>query len=118
MKKNVSPLPAIILVGTKSDLKEDRQTLEELSRAGQAPISEEEGKQMAKEIGAVKYLECSAKLRKVSLMCILSSIKRLDLTLSHFLVSNQGVKNVFDEAIKAVLFPPVAPKKKPSCNIL
>lgn len=58
-----------------------------------APISYAQGLQMAKDISAVKYLECSA-------------------------LTQKGLKNVFDEAIRAVLSPPVKPKKKNNCLIL
>jgi hypothetical protein len=52
-----------------------------------APIAYPQGTQMAKEISAVKYLECSA-------------------------LTQKGLKNVFDEAIRAVLAPLSKPKKK------
>ena len=45
---------------------------DKLARQKQAPISEEQGKQLAKELGAVKYVECSA-------------------------LTQRGLKNVFDE---------------------
>lgn len=48
---------------------------------------------MVKDIGAVKYLECSA-------------------------LTQKGVKNVFDEAIRVVLIPPPKPKRKTRCIIL
>ncbi len=49
---------------------------------------------MLKEISAVKYLECSA-------------------------LTQKGLKTVFDEAIRAVLTPTKAPRKKRSmCNVL
>lgn len=59
-----------------------------------APISYPQGTQMMKEINAVKYLECSA-------------------------LTQKGLKNVFDEAIRAVLVPPEAHRKpKKKCMIL
>lgn len=86
------PNTPIILVGTKSDLREDRETIEKLRERRLAPISSTQGMVMAKEIKAVKYLECSA-------------------------LTQKGLKNVFDEAIRAVLCPPKQPKKK-KCLIL
>jgi GTPase SAR1 family protein len=83
----------MILVGTKLDLREDRDTIEKLRAGRMAPITYPQGLQMAKEIGAVKYLECSA-------------------------LTQKGLKNVFDEAIRAVLSP-VAPRKAgKKCQIL
>ena len=58
-----------------------------------SPITYPQGLQMAKEINAVKYLECSA-------------------------LTQKGLKNVFDEAIRAVLCPPKPPKKTRNCLIL
>ena len=48
---------------------------------------------MAKEINAVKYLECSA-------------------------LTQKGLKMVFDEAVRAVLSPPKITKRKNGCLIL
>jgi small GTP-binding protein len=72
------PNVPIILVGTKIDLRSDQETLEELSKAGKQPITAGEGTQMAQEIQAIKYLECSA-------------------------LTRQGLKNVFDEALTTVV---------------
>jgi hypothetical protein len=48
---------------------------------------------MAKDVGAVKYLECSA-------------------------LTTKGLKTVFDEAIRAVLCPAPVPKKHHKCRVL
>jgi len=79
-----SPGTPIILVGTKLDLKEE----------GKGPSSEE-GERLSKEIGAVAYMECSAK-------------------------SQKGLKQVFDEAIKFVLKNRMnaSSKKKKNCAVL
>jgi len=53
-----------ILVGTKLDLREDPEKLESLKEKGLAPITVEQGEQLAREIKAVKYMECSALTQK------------------------------------------------------
>ncbi|KAI9316335.1 small GTPase Rac1 [Dichotomocladium elegans] len=89
-----APNTAIILVGTKLDLREDKQTIDRLRAKHMAPISYSQGVQMAKDIKAAKYLECSA-------------------------LTQKGLKNVFDEAIRVVLSPPSRKTNKPkSCLIL
>jgi len=50
----------IILVGTKKDLKTCPVSLKRLNANGKAPICEEMGMKLAKEIGAVEYIEISA----------------------------------------------------------
>ena len=72
-----SPQVPIILVGTKLDLREDKETLDKLQEEQLAPITDEQGQVMANDIGAVMYLACSA-------------------------LKQEGVKTVFDEAIQAV----------------
>jgi len=68
-----------ILVGTKIDLRGEESALEKLRKQGQQPTTPEQGQQLAKKIKALKYLECSAK-------------------------TGENLKQVFDEAVKAVLF--------------
>eukprot|EP00211_Chloroparvula_japonica_P015317 CAMPEP_0119132968 /NCGR_PEP_ID=MMETSP1310-20130426/12716_1 /TAXON_ID=464262 /ORGANISM="Genus nov. species nov., Strain RCC2339" /LENGTH=199 /DNA_ID=CAMNT_0007123637 /DNA_START=125 /DNA_END=724 /DNA_ORIENTATION=+ len=72
------PNVPIILVGTKTDLRTDQETIEDLAKNGKAPITTQEGIEMAQQIQAVKYLECSA-------------------------LTRQGLKNVFDEALTTVV---------------
>ena len=50
-----------ILIGTKSDLRDDWDNLPaDKKDPSYRPISTEEGQNFAKKIGAVKYIECSA----------------------------------------------------------
>merc|ERR1712093_182372 len=76
--KHHCPNVPIILVGTKADLRNDESTLETLRKDGKSPITEEEANNMVKELGALKYLECSA-------------------------LTRQGLKNVFDEVLTSVV---------------
>jgi len=69
-----------ILVGTKSDLRDDPEKLENLKERGLSVVTTDQGIQLAEEIKAVKYMECSA-------------------------LSQKGVKDIFDFAIKTVIFP-------------
>uniref|UniRef100_A0A3Q0T105 small monomeric GTPase n=1 Tax=Amphilophus citrinellus TaxID=61819 RepID=A0A3Q0T105_AMPCI len=82
-----------ILVGTKLDLRDDKDTIEKLKKDNLSPINYPQGLAMAKEIGSVKYLECSA-------------------------LTQRGLKTVFDEAIRAVLCPPPVKKKGKKCSLL
>ncbi|KAK9450943.1 P-loop containing nucleoside triphosphate hydrolase protein [Limtongia smithiae] len=88
-----APNTPIILVGTKLDLRENKETIDKLRERRSAPITYAQGLQMAKDIHAIKYLECSA-------------------------LTQKGLKNVFDEAIRAVLTPKPVAKKQKKCVIL
>ncbi|XP_023667296.1 rho-related GTP-binding protein RhoG-like isoform X2 [Paramormyrops kingsleyae] len=70
----------ILLVGTKRDLRSDGDTVKKLREQGLAPTTGQQGSSLAKQIGAIKYLECSALLQ-------------------------EGVREVFMEAVRAVLYP-------------
>lgn len=78
--KHHCPDAAILLVGTKIDLREDKDVLNQLAANNLAPVKREQGVKMASKIRAVKYLECSA-------------------------LTQRGLKQVFDEAVRAVLNP-------------
>eukprot|EP01123_Difflugia_compressa_P012945 TRINITY_DN575_c0_g1_i3.p1 TRINITY_DN575_c0_g1~~TRINITY_DN575_c0_g1_i3.p1 ORF type:complete len:219 (-),score=46.05 TRINITY_DN575_c0_g1_i3:189-794(-) len=88
-----------VLVGTKLDLREDPEKVESLKEKGVSPVSTEQGEQLAVDIKAVKYLECSA-------------------------LTQKGLKEVFDYAIKTVLVPERSHKKnikknkKDGCTLL
>ena len=86
------PKTPFLLVGTQVDLRDDAGTIEKLSKNKQKPTASEGGEKLARELRAVKYVECSA-------------------------LTQKGLKNVFDEAILAALEPP-EPAKKKKCTLL
>ncbi|KAI9181685.1 hypothetical protein LWI28_017526 [Acer negundo] len=88
--RHYAPSVPIVLVGTKLDLREDRQF--QLDYPGACIISTEQGQELKKQIGALAYVECSSK-------------------------TQQNVKAVFDAAIKAVLQPPKLKKQKKKLRI-
>ena len=49
-----------LYLGTKIDLRDDRETLSALAEQGLSPIKREQGQKLANKIRAVKYMECSA----------------------------------------------------------
>ncbi|WFD36992.1 RHO4 protein [Malassezia cuniculi] len=51
-----------LLVGLKTDLRDDPAVITQLAAQGIKPITYEQGAQMAAEIGARRYVECSARL--------------------------------------------------------
>ncbi|CAN1342013.1 Rac-like GTP-binding protein ARAC6 [Linum perenne] len=104
--KHYAPGVPIILVGTKLDLRDDKQFF--IDHPGAVPISTtqvsdtivcvlKQGEELRKLIGAPAYIECSAK-------------------------TQENVKAVFDAAIRVVLQPPKQKKKKnkaqKACSIL
>ncbi|TRY93091.1 hypothetical protein DNTS_008618, partial [Danionella cerebrum] len=86
------PKTPFLLVGTQIDLRDDPSTIEKLAKNKQKPITPETAEKLARDLKAVKYVECSA-------------------------LTQKGLKNVFDEAILAALEPP-EPKKKRKCVLL
>ncbi|ROV89124.1 hypothetical protein VSDG_08871 [Cytospora chrysosperma] len=55
------PTAAIILVGLKSDLRWHARTIEKLRKHGKTLVTLEQGEQLRESIGAVRYVECSAR---------------------------------------------------------
>ena len=86
------PKTPFLLVGTQIDLRNDAGTIEKLSKNKQKPITQDMGEKLAKELKAIKYVECSTSTQK-------------------------GLKDVFDEAVVAALEAPEQKKRK-RCNIL
>jgi GTPase SAR1 family protein len=65
-----------LLVGTQIDLRDESGTLEKLAKNKQKPITLEQGEKLAKELKAVKYVECSA-LTQVSVFVFCCPFKLL-----------------------------------------
>ncbi|XP_023613150.1 transforming protein RhoA-like isoform X1 [Myotis lucifugus] len=90
--KHFCPNVPIILVGNKKDLRNDELTRWELAKMKQKPVKPEEGREMANRIGALGYVECSAKTK-------------------------DGVREVFETATRAALRARRG-KKKSRCLVL
>ena len=72
------PAAPFLLVGTKSDIRNDKALQEKLRSKGTNLVDFEAAKRLGKELGAAQTMECSAR-------------------------TQQGLKNVFDEAITVAL---------------
>jgi len=59
--KQHSTTTPVFLIGSQIDLREDEKTLAHLATRKEKVLSTKDGKKIAKEIGAVEYLEISAK---------------------------------------------------------
>lgn len=77
--EHYGPGVPIILIATKIDFRENEVKLAQLKERRRAPITYEQGLQLSKNIGAVAYLECSAK-EMVGLTAIFE--KAVDIVLS------------------------------------
>lgn len=80
-----------VIAATKSDLREDPQSLKELSNKGLQPVTTEQVKEFSDEIKAFGYQECSSRL-------------------------NKGVNELFELVMKAVLFPNEGANSKASSS--
>jgi len=81
------PTALRMVVGLKSDLRHDGATLEKLESKKMKPITTQQGQEMAKELNAACYMECSA-------------------------LTGENVREVFEEAIRLVLNQPNKGKKR------
>jgi len=79
------PNTPIVLVGTKVDLREDMAAQRSLSAEGKSFVTRKDAIKVAKKIKAYKLLECSS-------------------------LTQHGLSNVFEEAIRSVISP--KPRKK------
>ncbi|KAG5844704.1 ras homolog family member Gb [Anguilla anguilla] len=87
------PSVPILLVGTKKDLRSDPEVLKKLKEQNQTAVTQQQGAALARQIHALKYLECSA-------------------------LNQEGVKEVFAEAMRAFLNPQPPASGKKTCVLL
>jgi len=86
IRHHCSDVP-LILVGTKADLRDDREVLLALQQSGQSVVRRDQALKVANKMKAIKYVECSA-------------------------LTQRGLKHVFEEAVRAVLWPQTREKTK------
>eukprot|EP00026_Physarum_polycephalum_P015119 Phypoly_transcript_15735.p1 GENE.Phypoly_transcript_15735~~Phypoly_transcript_15735.p1 ORF type:complete len:198 (+),score=35.83 Phypoly_transcript_15735:294-887(+) len=76
-----------IVVGTKEDLREDPEVIEQLRAKGEKPITQKEGQELSNYVGASCYIEVSSKFQK-------------------------NLKFLFDSAARLALLPSASSKKR------
>mmetsp|Transcript_5418 Transcript_5418/g.7611 ORF Transcript_5418/g.7611 Transcript_5418/m.7611 type:complete len:196 (-) Transcript_5418:36-623(-) len=82
------PNTPILLVGLKTDLRDNKDTINKLKEKNQVPITTKQGKSKVKELtGCVKYVECSS-------------------------LTQQHIKDVFEDIVQVAL------KKSDACVIM
>lgn len=91
--KHFCPNVPIILVGNKKDLRNDPNTIKELSKMKQEPVKPEEGRAMAEKINAFAYLECSAK-SKEGVREVFETATRAALQVRHFQILNRNDSSI------------------------
>ncbi|XP_077292876.1 cdc42 homolog [Arctopsyche grandis] len=83
--------PQFLLVGTRIDQRDDTEIINKLQKQKQRVIQRKQGEKLAKELKAVKYVECSA-------------------------LTREGLNDVFDEAIMATIIKRKSTKKL--CSVM
>lgn len=92
-RERAPPSTPIILVGLKKDLRDDPAAIEEMRRKSQNFVQPSYGESIARQVGAKRYLECSA-------------------------LTGEGVDDVFEAATRAALTTDVEGRGAGCCVIL
>ena len=85
--RNLCPSAKLVVVGLKTDLRGDERVINNLARRGEAPLTVQKGRELAREVGAECYVECSA-------------------------ICGKGVRDVFEEAVRCCVFGPKLEEEK------
>jgi len=91
--RHYCPDASIILVCTKTDLRNSKEALNQLAMRSMVPITPEQGQSLANEINAKAYVECSA-------------------------LTQKGLRQVFEEGIKSMQELKKKKKKAAKCVIM
>ncbi|KAF7315413.1 Cell division control protein 42 [Mycena indigotica] len=83
----------LILVAMKTDLRDNAETVENLANEHRRPISAEQGLRLSRELSASRYVECSG-------------------------LTQEGLKELFDEAFAAAIEGKAKRKSPSRCTIL
>ncbi|KAF8144115.1 P-loop containing nucleoside triphosphate hydrolase protein [Mycena galopus ATCC 62051] len=74
------PSTPCLIVGTQIDLRDDSNVIDRLASQNQRPVTECQGERLVQELGAAKYVECSA-------------------------LTQRGLTDIFEEAVLTTLIP-------------
>ncbi|MCJ1248036.1 Rho GTPase [Trapelia coarctata] len=80
-----------LIVGTQVDLRDDLQVRDKLAKQRMTPVSKTDGEKMARELGAVKYVECSA-LTQYKLKDVFDEVSPLSLSFSVLLSGSETIE--------------------------
>jgi Ras-related C3 botulinum toxin substrate 1 len=83
----------IVIIGTKFDLRENEEYCKSLKQNGESVVQKSQGEELMKKIKAYGFRECSAK-------------------------TDRGIKEVFEDAIRAGQTSPSSTAKKGGCMVL
>ena len=100
--KQHCPNTPFLLVGLQTDLRDDNLIIENLAIFTNKPVNTEQGEQLAREHGAVKYMECSA-VKQVSE--------------NNPLVHVRSQSLVHKAYIFMLSFPTIMNNRGPTCNL-
>lgn len=99
------PKCPVIVAGCKSDLRNDIHVMTRLTEMKMIPVSHDKGSTLASQIGAVAYVESSARtntsgVREVFEMAALASIGKLNLQKSYVGLPNESKRLSITESLR------------------
>lgn len=108
-----------LIVGTQTDLRDDQTIRDKLSKQRMQPVRKEDGDRMAKELGAVKYVECSA-LTQYKLKDVFDEVSLIRFLIPFLLIHSLYLPTLLTRSIQAIVaaLEPSPPKKSSRCLLL